>query len=103
MLSFKQTINNCQTFILTGIPGMPEKDFWLALSLCLLYSFTFLGDEQYQANSQLKQVNETPEGIGIRKGNQRRNPKTTFYKSKDPSRKSNCKTKHIYLYISLIE
>ena len=23
---------------------MPEKDFWLALSLCLLYSFTFLGN-----------------------------------------------------------
>ncbi|XP_065802077.1 olfactory receptor 51H1-like [Muntiacus reevesi] len=44
MLSFNQTINNRQNFILTGIPGMPEKDFWLALSLCLLYSFTFLGN-----------------------------------------------------------
>ena len=44
MLSFNQTINNHQTFTLTGIPGMPEKDFWLALSLCLLYSFTFLGN-----------------------------------------------------------
>ena len=44
MLSFNQTINNHQAFTLTGIPGMPEKDFWLALSLCLLYSFTFLGN-----------------------------------------------------------
>ena len=44
MLSFNQTINNHKTFTLTGIPGMPEKDFWLALSLCLLYSFTFLGN-----------------------------------------------------------
>ncbi|XP_008561462.1 PREDICTED: putative olfactory receptor 51H1 [Galeopterus variegatus] len=40
-----QTSDNHQTFFtLTGIPGMPEKDFWLALSLCLLYSTTFLGN-----------------------------------------------------------
>uniref|UniRef100_A0A8C8ZAQ7 Olfactory receptor n=1 Tax=Prolemur simus TaxID=1328070 RepID=A0A8C8ZAQ7_PROSS len=31
-------------FTLTGIPGMPEKDLWMALPLCLLYSTTFLGN-----------------------------------------------------------
>ncbi|KAF0872034.1 O51H1 protein, partial [Crocuta crocuta] len=41
---FNQTIHNHQTFTLTGIPGMPEKDFWMALPLCLLYSTTFLGN-----------------------------------------------------------
>uniref|UniRef100_A0A8D1Z7Z5 G-protein coupled receptors family 1 profile domain-containing protein n=1 Tax=Sus scrofa TaxID=9823 RepID=A0A8D1Z7Z5_PIG len=44
MSPFNQTTGNRQTFTLTGIPGMPEKDFWLALPLCLLYSFTFLGN-----------------------------------------------------------
>uniref|UniRef100_A0A8D0LJ76 Olfactory receptor n=1 Tax=Sus scrofa TaxID=9823 RepID=A0A8D0LJ76_PIG len=44
MSPFNQTTGNHQTFTLTGIPGMPEKDFWLALPLCLLYSFTFLGN-----------------------------------------------------------
>ncbi|KAF3830079.1 hypothetical protein GH733_001504, partial [Mirounga leonina] len=29
---------------MTGIPGMPEKDFWMTLPLCLLYSTTFLGN-----------------------------------------------------------
>nr|XP_003421478.1 olfactory receptor 51H1-like [Loxodonta africana] len=33
-----------QTFTLTGIPGMSEKDFWMALPLCLLYSTTFLAN-----------------------------------------------------------
>ncbi|XP_039079099.1 olfactory receptor 51H1-like [Hyaena hyaena] len=44
MSPFNQTIRNHQTFTLTGIPGMPEKDFWMALPLCLLYSTTFLGN-----------------------------------------------------------
>ncbi|XP_017388280.1 olfactory receptor 51H1-like [Cebus imitator] len=40
-----QTIENHQSFfILTGIPGMPEKDLWMALPLCLLYSTTILGN-----------------------------------------------------------
>ncbi|XP_007533521.2 olfactory receptor 51H1-like [Erinaceus europaeus] len=42
MPSLNQTSNN--HFTLTGIPGMPEKDFWMALPLCLLYSTTFLGN-----------------------------------------------------------
>ncbi|XP_001372537.2 olfactory receptor 51H1-like [Monodelphis domestica] len=33
-----------QTFTLTGIPGMPEKDYWMALPLFLLYSVTLLGN-----------------------------------------------------------
>ncbi|KAM7085541.1 olfactory receptor 51H1-like [Molossus nigricans] len=41
---FNQTTDNHQTFTLTGIPGMPEKDFWMALPLCLLYSITVLGN-----------------------------------------------------------
>lgn len=44
MSSFNQTIDNHQNFILTGISGMPEKDFWMALPLCLLYSTTLLGN-----------------------------------------------------------
>ncbi|XP_059012781.1 olfactory receptor 51H1-like [Mustela lutreola] len=44
MSPFNQTTDNHQTFTLTGIPGMPEKDFWMALPLCLLYSTTFLGN-----------------------------------------------------------
>ncbi|XP_007089468.2 olfactory receptor 51H1-like [Panthera tigris] len=44
MSLFNQTIHNHQTFTLIGIPGMPEKDFWMALPLCLLYSTTFLGN-----------------------------------------------------------
>ncbi|XP_072651514.1 olfactory receptor 51H1-like [Canis lupus baileyi] len=44
MSPFNQTTDNHQNFILTGIPGMPEKDFWMALPLCLLYSTTFLGN-----------------------------------------------------------
>ncbi|XP_011379443.1 olfactory receptor 51H1-like [Pteropus vampyrus] len=44
MSPFNQTIDNHQNFILTGIPGMPEKDFWMALPLCLLYSTTLLGN-----------------------------------------------------------
>ncbi|XP_029770613.1 olfactory receptor 51H1-like [Suricata suricatta] len=44
MSPFNQTIHNHQTFTLTGIPGMPEKDFWMAVPLCLLYGVTFLGN-----------------------------------------------------------
>ncbi|XP_026374125.3 olfactory receptor 51H1-like [Ursus arctos] len=44
MLPFNQTTDSHQTFTLTGIPGMPEKDLWMALPLCLLYSTTFLGN-----------------------------------------------------------
>lgn len=44
MPPFNQTTDNQQTFTLTGIPGMPEKDFWLALPLCLLYSTTVLSN-----------------------------------------------------------
>ena len=55
MLSFNQTINNHQTFTLTGIPGMPEKDFWLALSLCFLCSFTFLGNVTILADIKVEQ------------------------------------------------
>ncbi|KAL4697095.1 hypothetical protein H8959_002793 [Pygathrix nigripes] len=40
-----QTTENHQSFFtLTGIPGMPEKDLWMALPLCLLYSTTILGN-----------------------------------------------------------
>ncbi|XP_051843483.1 olfactory receptor 51H1-like [Antechinus flavipes] len=35
---------NHQTFTLTGIPGMPEKDYWIALPLFFLYSITLLGN-----------------------------------------------------------
>ena len=34
---------------------MPEKDFWLALSLCLLYSFTFLGNVTILADIKVEQ------------------------------------------------
>ncbi|XP_069326598.1 olfactory receptor 51H1-like [Eulemur rufifrons] len=45
MSLLNQTADNHQTFFtLTGIPGMPEKDLWMALPLCLLYSTTFLGN-----------------------------------------------------------
>ncbi|XP_024428367.2 olfactory receptor 51H1 [Desmodus rotundus] len=44
MSPFNRTTDNQQTFTLTGVPGMPEKDFWLALPLCLLYSTTVLGN-----------------------------------------------------------
>lgn len=44
MLPFNQTTDSHQTFTLTGIPGMPEKDLWMALPLCLLCSTTFLGN-----------------------------------------------------------
>uniref|UniRef100_A0A2K6V0V9 Olfactory receptor n=1 Tax=Saimiri boliviensis boliviensis TaxID=39432 RepID=A0A2K6V0V9_SAIBB len=36
--------NHQSFFILTGIPGMPEKNLWMALPLCLLYSTTILGN-----------------------------------------------------------
>lgn len=44
MLSLNQTTDNHQCYTLTGIPGMPEKDFWMALPLCLLYSTSVLGN-----------------------------------------------------------
>ncbi|XP_012660289.2 olfactory receptor 51H1-like [Otolemur garnettii] len=45
MSLFNQTTDDHRTFFtLTGIPGMPEKDLWMALPLCLLYSTTFLGN-----------------------------------------------------------
>ncbi|XP_024202693.2 olfactory receptor 51H1-like [Pan troglodytes] len=45
MSPLNQTTENHQSFFtLTGIPGMPEKDLWMALPLCLLYSTTILGN-----------------------------------------------------------
>ncbi|XP_049636541.1 olfactory receptor 51H1-like [Suncus etruscus] len=39
-----QTSHNHHNFILTGLPGMPEKDFLMAFPLFLLYGTTLLGN-----------------------------------------------------------
>ncbi|XP_055972387.1 olfactory receptor 51H1-like [Sorex fumeus] len=44
MSPVNQTSHNHQTFTLTGLPGMPERDFLMALPLFLLYGTTLLGN-----------------------------------------------------------
>ncbi|XP_066474886.1 olfactory receptor 51H1-like [Tiliqua scincoides] len=38
------SVENHQTFVLTGIPGTQEYDSWLAFPLCMLYGLTLLGN-----------------------------------------------------------
>ncbi|XP_016288739.2 olfactory receptor 51H1-like [Monodelphis domestica] len=44
MLSLNISHINHHSFILTGIPGMPEKNSWMAFPLGLLYTLTLLGN-----------------------------------------------------------
>ncbi|XP_004642133.1 olfactory receptor 51H1-like [Octodon degus] len=44
MKNFTASYANLQSFILTGIPGMPEKNPWMAFPLGLLYTLTLLGN-----------------------------------------------------------
>ncbi|XP_004717578.1 olfactory receptor 51H1-like [Echinops telfairi] len=43
-MDFNISYTNHQSFILTGIPGMPEKNPWMAFPLGLLYTLTLLGN-----------------------------------------------------------
>ncbi|XP_077200310.1 olfactory receptor 51H1-like [Paroedura picta] len=43
-ISFNKSSMNHQTFILIGIPGMQEHNFWMAFPLCLLYILTIVGN-----------------------------------------------------------
>ncbi|XP_001372389.3 olfactory receptor 51H1-like [Monodelphis domestica] len=44
MLTLNVSHINHHSFILTGIPGMPEKNPWMAFPLGLLYTLTLLGN-----------------------------------------------------------
>ncbi|KAL8191427.1 UNVERIFIED_CONTAM: hypothetical protein K2H54_073669 [Gekko kuhli] len=43
-ISFNDSTVNHQTFILVGIPGMQERNSWMAFPLCLLYLLTLFGN-----------------------------------------------------------
>nr|XP_056714295.1 olfactory receptor 51H1-like [Euleptes europaea] len=43
-ISFNDSTVNHQTFVLVGIPGMEERNSWMAFPLCLLYILTFFGN-----------------------------------------------------------
>ncbi|KAM6158406.1 olfactory receptor 51H1-like [Rhynchocyon petersi] len=44
MIHFNRSLGNHHSFILTGIPGMPDKNPWMAFPLGLLYTLTLLGN-----------------------------------------------------------
>ncbi|XP_036910594.1 olfactory receptor 51H1 [Sturnira hondurensis] len=44
MMDLNASLVNPHSFILTGIPGMPEKNPWMAFPLGLLYTLTLLGN-----------------------------------------------------------
>nr|ACG63592.1 olfactory receptor 555 (predicted) [Otolemur garnettii] len=44
MMNLNASLANHQSFVLTGIPGMPDKNPWLAFPLGLLYTLTLLGN-----------------------------------------------------------
>ncbi|XP_027703074.1 olfactory receptor 51H1-like [Vombatus ursinus] len=44
MLNLNASHMNHHSFLLTGIPGMPEKNSWMAFPLGLLYTLTLLGN-----------------------------------------------------------
>nr|XP_056714771.1 olfactory receptor 51H1-like [Euleptes europaea] len=43
-ISFNGSTVNHQTFVLVGIPGMEERNSWMAFPLCLLYVLTLFGN-----------------------------------------------------------
>lgn len=44
MMNLNASYANRHSFILTGIPGMPDKNSWLAFPLGFLYTLTLLGN-----------------------------------------------------------
>ncbi|XP_060119841.1 olfactory receptor 51H1-like [Heteronotia binoei] len=43
-ISFNNRTTNHQSFVLVGIPGMQERNSWMAFPLCLLYLLTLFGN-----------------------------------------------------------
>ncbi|KAL8191429.1 UNVERIFIED_CONTAM: hypothetical protein K2H54_073672 [Gekko kuhli] len=43
-ISFNVSTVNHETFVLVGIPGMQERNSWMAFPLCLLYLLTLFGN-----------------------------------------------------------